>query len=76
MGVPGLSWAASWLLLGCFGSVRALRLLPTARGLLLRHFAGTQENHQNDIKHDKLDGPNLSHSKFSGTRGGFSKLET
>ena len=31
-GVPGLSWAASGLLLGCLGSLRALWLLLLAPG--------------------------------------------
>ena len=78
-GVPGLLlgcfWAVSGLLLGCLGSLRALGLLLAASRPLLWPVCWNQENHENDVQLDQLDGSNLSHSEFSGTQGGFGELE-
>ena len=80
------TWGCSWALLGCFWASPGLLGLsasslaaPAGSWLLLGlswgDFAGTKGNHENDVPHDQLGRPNLSHSEFSGTRGGLCELE-
>ena len=80
------TWGCSWALLGCFWASPGLLGLsesslaaPACSWLLLGlscgEFAGTKEKHENDVHHDQLDGSNLSHSEFSGTRGEFGERE-
>ena len=63
------TWGCSWALLGCFWASPGLLGLsesslaaPACSWLLLGlscgEFAGTKENHENNVHHDKLGGTN------------------
>ena len=71
-GVPGLSWAASGLLLGCWGSLRALWLPLAAPGPLLGRswskLAGTKGNHENDVNLTNLKAQIKATANFLGLR--------
>ncbi len=76
---PGLSWAASGLLLGCLGSLRALWLLLAAPwpilGLSWSEFAGTKATRKNEVRNGQFDPPISSHSEFSWIPGLFGEQE-
>ena len=74
-GSPRLSWADSGLSPACQGSLRAVRLLLAASGCSWDDFARTKADHENDVPHDRLEPPILSHSEFSSTQGVFGDLK-